>query len=833
MKRSDTVEGCPRGGKARLLGYVATLVLGSVAATARAQELPPPPPPAPAPSAPEAQPAPSAQPTEPAAGAQGAGAQGAGAQGSAEGAWGTESGFSASGTVSSFEGDDAEEEEDEELEDDDEERAWREASLREQNSLNASTGLLRIVTPSSGAPGTFRVSFIPSYFAATGFLCNSSSPCPPFGNDRPSRADSLDRVGVHLGLSATPAPFLEAYIGLHNSATSNDRSRPELLQVLGDANLGIKAFIPSAPDELFLFGGALDLYLLNGMGGVGIDGAGTSFGVTGMATLAFDRRSNPKDAVPLRFHLNMGYLFDNSASLVEELEQNAPPTGRGENISRIERFGLGINRVDFFKIGIGGEYLHEIVRPFVEWTIDIPVNRQNYVCNVNDAEARGDRCLGDHQNFSVAPSRLTLGTRLYPWKGRGLSLLGALDVGTGAIRTFIDEVAPEPTWTLYLGLAYAVDTEPPKPIVRRERVEVAAAIPPETYIQGTVVEKGTGAKVPDAIVRFDGRALPGMVTDEQGRFRTIDLEPGTYTFKVTATGYRDGQCSATVAAVSPGAAWSSTPPGAAPPPGSNQPAAAWGQAQPGAAEGAPAQGSAPPEPTVPAAASGAQPTDIAVPVQCELEALPKVGNVLGALLDQETGRPVGGAKVTITDRLNRSLELYADAAGAFRFENVPPGIVKITVEAPGYFTSTNEFTIRPREETPARISLNKRPAQPNVVVTNREIKLKKQVHFVTDSAEISPDSAAILEEIAEVLRNHPEITSIEVQGHTDNQGSPPYNLRLSQNRAQAVVDELVRLGVDPSRLEAKGYGQDKPLLPNTTEANRARNRRVQLIIKDK
>jgi outer membrane protein OmpA-like peptidoglycan-associated protein len=92
---------------------------------------------------------------------------------------------------------------------------------------------------------------------------------------------------------------------------------------------------------------------------------------------------------------------------------------------------------------------------------------------------------------------------------------------------------------------------------------------------------------------------------------------------------------------------------------------------------------------------------------------------------------------------------------------------------------------------------------------------------------------ALLEEIADVLKSRQDITSIEVQGHTDNTGTPPHNMRLSTERAQAVVDALVKLGVDPGRLNAKGYGQDKPLVPNTTEPNKARNRRVQLMIQKK
>jgi outer membrane protein OmpA-like peptidoglycan-associated protein len=683
------------------------------------------------------------------------------------------------------------------------ERNRRQASLHEQNGIDGFTGLLRVVQASSGAAGTFRMSLAGSYFGTSGFLCNSSTPCPrsvdQAAND--DDEDGIDRFGMRLGISATLFPFLEATFNMRSMATSDTRSRPRLLQVLGDSSLGLKGFAPIEPDQIWGVGGLAQLLLMNGAGTLGPAGGGTSFQLQALGSLLLDNRIDPEQAIPLRLHANVGWLFNNSAALVEETETTPEPEGRGANIQRTERFGLDINRVDSFKLGIGGEFVHEFVRPFVEWTFDIPVNRQKYVCDENQADARGELCLAKAQGFSTSPSRLSLGARIFPWPERGLSGLLAVDIGTGATSTFIDEVAPEPPYNLWFGIAWAVDTEPPMPIIREVEKPSAAPAPAAKfapYLVGTVVDKASGTGVPAATLRFDGRSFSGLVSAEDGSFKSFAIDPGNYTLAISAKGFRDGKCQVTVPTEQEAARASAN---AAEPP----------------AEGTPAQ------PSVAA--------DGAVSVRCELEALPQLGNVAGSVVDADSQQSIGGSRVKIRDTRSRELDLQADATGSFRFQNVPPGRVTIIVEAPGYFPSTQEFSIKPLEDTPARMTLNKRPTVPNVLVTGRELKLRKQVHFQHDSAEILPDSSAILEEIADVLNTHPEIKGIEVQGHTDNQGSAPYNLKLSESRAQAVVDTLVKLSVDPLRLQAKGYGDTKPLMPNTTESNRAKNRRVQLMIK--
>src|SRR6185503_4194700 len=184
----------------------------------------------------------------------------------------------------------------------------------------------------------------------------------------------------------------------------------------------------------------------------------------------------------------------------------------------------------------------DVIRPFVEWTVDVPMNRQNHTCNLNDAQAAGDLCLGEDAGFSTTPHRLTFGARVTPPFLEGLGFLAAVDIGTGATSEFLEEVSPEPPWNVYLGIGYAVDIQPPKPVI--QRVEVSkptpiAAPPAEHYVYGTVVEKGTTNPIPNAVVRYEGRQMTGMVTGEDGTFRTINLDPGTYTFNISAPGYRD------------------------------------------------------------------------------------------------------------------------------------------------------------------------------------------------------------------------------------------------------------------------------------------------------
>ena len=100
------------------------------------------------------------------------------------------------------------------------------------------------------------------------------------------------------------------------------------------------------------------------------------------------------------------------------------------------------------------------------------------------------------------------------------------------------------------------------------------------------------------------------------------------------------------------------------------------------------------------------------------------------------------------------------------------------------------------------------------------------ITFALDSADIQPASADALGRAAQLLRDNPA-ARVEIAGHTCDLGSDEYNLKLSHARATAVAGWLVEHGIDRGRLEVHGYGNTQPKLPNTSEENRAHNRRIE------
>jgi len=637
----------------------------------------------------------------------------------------------------------------------------RERQLGESNSLAGGTGLLHMQHAQSGEPGQFRLGFTTEYFSA-GFLCTSTYPCPNPQTGAALTSDNMTHIGGTISASATITKWLEGYAATSAQANSDSANRPSLLQVLGDTDLGLKGY--GKINNVFWAAGEAELWLINGTGSVGLDGSGTSakFRALGTADLR-----GMESHTPLRFSLNTTYSLDNSGQVLQSTEAPVNQGGRGTSVTRIERFGLDVNRVDHFDINIGGEFfaVDEKIRPFIEYSMLIPINRQNYECKLNNVSH--DNCLATD---SVVPQKLTIGSRFFPWK-RGFSVMAALDIGITGVANFIEELAPTPPWTLYIGAGWAVDTQDRPPTVVT-KVEKVAARPVGSHIHGLVHEKDKTDGIPNAIVAFDNHPdLTSLATGTDGRFNTGELLAGDYKFVIHADGYKDGACDTSLTKAA---------------------------------------------------------TD--VQLDCALEALPRVGTIVGHVRDAASQAPVPNATITIVDSANHELRVSSDADGAFKVENVPPGAFTMKVIADNYLTGVQTGAVRVRQDNPSEIGIMPKPKNALVQVGAKEITIKQQVQFAVDSAVILPESFGLMTEIADTLIRTPRILKVEVQGHTDNTGTPEHNRILSDQRANAVRDWLTAHGVQPDRLVARGYGQEKPIVPNVTAAMKAKNRRVQFII---
>jgi outer membrane protein OmpA-like peptidoglycan-associated protein len=120
---------------------------------------------------------------------------------------------------------------------------------------------------------------------------------------------------------------------------------------------------------------------------------------------------------------------------------------------------------------------------------------------------------------------------------------------------------------------------------------------------------------------------------------------------------------------------------------------------------------------------------------------------------------------------------------------------------------------------------------PRVEITDDKIVIREKIQFEYNKAKIRSESDGLLAEIARVMNENPRIKKIRVEGHASADGRHEHNVDLSKRRAKAVLDHLVRNGqVAPERLESEGYGPDRPIADNETEAGREANRRVEFTI---
>jgi outer membrane protein OmpA-like peptidoglycan-associated protein len=580
------------------------------------------------------------------------------------------------------------------------------------------------------------------------------------------KGDTNGKFSGDLTIGYTPWKYIEAYLGIFNASnhnTRNDPGRTDPEVILSLGDLGLGLKGRYPVWKAFDLALHLGVRFLNSVSGISFDGSSTNFAADLIGSFDMRHMEATKN-VPLRFHLNLGFYLDNSIKLLPA-GQCARSTGNDPCIrSRVvETFAYGINSS----------------RVRFSLAADTPAMIRSvglsgfFEYHVDASVGDGDQVVLNALKGSISGDRLTgniqqwvtLGLRVRPWQG--LVLDAGIDIGAQSPGfQYGPPVAP---WYLTFGAAYAYDpstwAQPKTKVVTKTITREISRGPVVGKVRGVVRDQATKKVLAGATVRYLNRRENPQVSGDDGTFTSYGFTPGLVVLEVSRDDYNPMRVETN------------------------------------------------------AVAGGETPVEVLLTAKP-----PQAGTLRGKVTD-DGGLPVA-ANVRLTPAQGgNAIDADLEGPGIFSAK-LPGGEYSMEVTAQNYLSKQRQLTVTAGQLQSVDVVLHKKPATSHVALTKTEIAIKGTIHFGTNNAEIKPDGEQLLDEVVDVMVKNPQLRKIRVEGHTDNRGNPELNLALSKARAAAVVQYLVKQGIDPARLESEGYGATQPLVPNLSPANRAKNRRV-------
>jgi outer membrane protein OmpA-like peptidoglycan-associated protein len=582
-------------------------------------------------------------------------------------------------------------------------------------------------------------------------------------------SDEAHHFAGNLSLSVTPTKYLEVYASAEVTSAWDDSNDPMLVQRVADVLLGIKGFHLARP--WLAVGGDAGVAFPGGVGDGKATFRATSFGFRGNVT--FDFRRHDRREAPVITRFNAQYWFDNSAQLTRGIEDQ-----------RYEALGM--------EVPPALETRH-LLTPFERFAYRVNrTDRVRIAAGLEvplEAKKVGLRPMVEWE-WDIPVNRqgfVCVSTTISPQDG---CLAGEKAKAFPMVLTAGLRLLTPPQ-----GLAFTVAADVGL-TGTREFVRELAPTAPYNIILGIAYA-------------FDPRPAAPVTTVSEPVTEPAAPPTGKLRGRVLEQGSGKPVAGAIVTVTG----------GPIPP----QVTDSGGRF---AAEGLP-EGEVLLEVSHPAYETAQCSAVVLSDTECVLTPSSVEGRLRLAAVDPD-GNPV--PQIGITVRGPSEHRLISNGEGLAVVEALPPGAYTAHVDDPAYLIAVRDLDIQPRQETAVELRIVPKPSRPRVVVKKTEIVLRRQISFATGSDEILPNSEPILMEIADALLRDPGLELVEIQGHADNRGDFQVNMQLSEKRAEAVRQWLIRYGVEPARLISKGYGSMHPIVPNITEYNRARNRRVQLKI---
>jgi outer membrane protein OmpA-like peptidoglycan-associated protein len=323
-----------------------------------------------------------------------------------------------------------------------------------------------------------------------------------------------------------------------------------------------------------------------------------------------------------------------------------------------------------------------------------------------------------------------------------------------------------PPWNLLFGIGYPLDLVPR--IVRNvpvEKIVTKEVALAEGQVAGRVIS-AVGVPIEGAIVGVSGRSHTRVVTEADGSFQSVPLAPGPIDLVVVADGYEPSTVKAEIVV---------------------------GQT---------------------------------ANVVLRLTPKPPAARASGRITDS-AGKGVAASLKLAGPQI---AEGRSDESGNFTIP-VAPGVYTMRIDADNYLSKETQVTVSEGREGGTLVTLHTKPAVAGVTFKDGKFKLRQPVTFKTvgGKPELAASMPLLLDEVVDILVNHPEIRQVRVESHWDSSMKASKAEALTSAQARAVADYLIGQGIARERVSAEGMAAKKPIVPNIG-AGKKKNRRVEFVV---